>query len=142
MFNKPGSNFNRVSKNGYPRYFEIKAMMSYFLSMPSPTKFYHVIQIVDVFMWPKFGNCSISMEKLSQPQFYKDLTRKTVVFEGWSWFKFNNLGLALSISLKFYSSVAKELKLKVRKFWELILTFIEVTREKLVGERLFDPYPE
>ena len=82
------------------------------------------------------------MEKLSQPQFYKDLTRKTVFFEGWSWFKFNNLGLALSISLKFYSSVAKELKLKVRKFWELILTFIEVTREKLVGERLFDPYPE
>ena len=82
------------------------------------------------------------MEKLSQPQFYKDLTRKTVFFEGWSWFKFNNLGLALSISLKFYSSVAKELKLKVRKFWELIPTFIEVTGEKLVGERLFDPYPE
>ena len=107
--------------------------------MPSPTKFYHVIQIVDVFMWPKFGNCTISMEKLLQPQFYKDLTRKTVFFEGWSWFKFNNLGLALSISLKFYSSVAKELKLKVRKFWELIPTFIEVTGEKLVGGEAFCP---
>ena len=30
-------------------------------------------------------------EKLSQPQFYKGLTRKTVFFEGWSLFKFNNL---------------------------------------------------
>ena len=79
------------------------------------------------------------MEKLLQPQFYKDLTRKTVFFEGWSWFKFNNLGLALSISLKFYSNVAKELKLKVRKFWELILTFIEVTGEKLVGGEAFCP---
>ena len=81
------------------------------------------------------------MEKLLQPQFYKDLTRKTVFFEGWSWFKFNNLGLALSISLKFYSNVAKELKLKVRKFWELIPTFIEVTGEKLVGGEAFcTPY--
>ena len=34
-------------------------------------------------------------------------------FEGWSWFKFNNLGLALGISLKFYTTVAKGLKLKI-----------------------------
>ena len=33
--------------------------------------------IVDVVMWPKFGNFRILWEKLSQPQFYKDLTRKT-----------------------------------------------------------------
>ena len=33
--------------------------------------------IVDVVMWPKFGNFWILWEKLSQPQFYKDLTRKT-----------------------------------------------------------------
>ena len=45
------------------------------------------------------------LEKLSQPQFYKDLTRKTAFFEGWSWFKFNNLGLALGANLKFYTSV-------------------------------------
>ena len=44
------------------------------------------------------------------------MTRKTTFFEGWSWFKFNNLGLALGIALKFYTSMAKELKLKVRKF--------------------------
>ena len=69
-------------------------------------------------------------EKLSQPQFYKDLTRKTAFFEGWSWFKFNNLGLALGTNLKFYTSVAKRLKLKVRKSLGLLLKFIEITREK------------
>ena len=31
-------------------------------------------------------------EELSQPQFYKGLTRKIAFFEKWSWFKFNNLG--------------------------------------------------
>ena len=61
------------------------------------------------------------------------MTRKTYFFEGCSWFKFNNLGLALGMALKFYTSVAKGLKLKVRKFWGLIPTFVEVTREKLVG---------
>ena len=70
-------------------------------------------------------------EKLSQPQFYKDLTRKTTFFEGWCWFKFNHLGLALGTNLKFYTSLAKGLKLKVRKFWSLISTFVEVTGEKL-----------
>ena len=56
-------------------------------------------------------------EKLSQPQFYKDLTRKNHFFEGWCWFKFNNLGQALGTNLKFPISVANGLKLKVRKFW-------------------------
>ena len=55
-------------------------------------------------------------EKLSQPQFYKDLTRKNHFFEGWCWFKFNNLGQALGTNLKFPISVANGLKLKVRKF--------------------------
>ena len=32
-------------------------------------------------------------------------------FEGWSWFKDNNLGLALVMALEFYNSVAKRLKL-------------------------------
>ena len=38
--------------------------------------------IVDVFMWPKFGNYSILWGKLSQPQFYKDLTRKPAFLRG------------------------------------------------------------
>ena len=49
----------------------------------------------------------------SQLQFYKNLTRKIGFIEKWSWFKFNNLGLALGMDLKFYGSVAKGLKLKV-----------------------------
>ena len=56
--------------------------------------------------------------------------------------KFNNLGLALGTNLKFYTSVAKELKLKVRKFWGLIPTFVEITGGKLVvGGGIFAPSP-
>ena len=40
------------------------------------------------------------------------------------------------MALKFYTTVAKELKLKVRKFWGLITMFVEVTEEKLVGSLL------
>ena len=55
---------------------------------------------------------------------YHDLnfTRKN-----WSWFKFNNLGLALDKNLKFYTSLSKG----------LIPTFVEVTEEKLVGGGFF-----
>ena len=79
-------------------------------------------------------------EKLSQPQFDNDLTRKTTFIEEWSWFKFKNLGLKLGTNLKLYSSVAKGLKLKVQRFWGLLPTFVEVTGEKVVG-RLFCPPP-
>ena len=44
--------------------------------------------------------------------------------------KFNNLELALGMKLKFYTSIAKGLKLKVRKFYALVPTFVEVTEEK------------
>ena len=67
------------------------------------------------------------------------MTRKTSFFEGCSSFKFSNFGLALVMGLEFYTIVAKELKLKVRKFWELIFTFVEVIGEKLVREP-FCPY--
>ena len=55
-----------------------------------------------------------------------DLTKKNAFFEGWSWFKLNNLGLALVTNLKFYTNVEKGLKLEVRKFSGLILTFAQV----------------
>ena len=45
--------------------------------------------------------------------------------------KFNNLALALGANLTFYASLSKGLKLKVRKFRGAILTFAEVTGEKL-----------
>ena len=70
------------------------------------------------------------------------MTRKTAFFEGWFWFKFNNLGLTLGTNLKFYTSLSKGLKLKVRKFSGLTRTFIEVTGEKLDKRgRLFGPNP-
>ena len=62
-----------------------------------------------------------------------DLTRKTTFFKEWSLFKFNNLGLALRMTLKLYTNVAKGSKLKVGKFWGLIPTSVEGRGEKLVG---------
>ena len=59
--------------------------------------------------------------------------QKNCFFRKWSWFKFNNLGLALGMTLKFYTNLAQGLKLKVRKFWGQIPTFVEVTGEKPVG---------
>ena len=63
------------------------------------------------------------------------------ISEAWSRFRFNNLGMALGTNLKFYTSVAKGLKLKVKRFWGLILTFAEVTGKNLVGEGAFLPTP-
>ena len=73
--------------------------------------------------------------------FYKDLTIKTNFFEGWSRFKFNNLGLALGMTLKFYTNVAKGLKIKVRKLLGLFPTFEEVTGENRIGEPFYPPTP-
>ena len=64
---------------------------------------------VDVVILPKFGNSGIFMT--SYNQFYKGFIRKTNYFEGCSLFKFNNLELALSMALKFYTSVVKKLEL-------------------------------
>ena len=61
------------------------------------------------------------------------MARKNNLSEGCSWFKLNNLRLALGMALKFYTYLGKELKLKVRKFWRLIATFVEVTGKTLVG---------
>ena len=56
---------------------------------------------------------------------------RTIFFEQCSWFKFNNMGLALDVALTFYTSAAQGLKLKVRKILGLIPMFVEVTRGKL-----------
>ena len=48
--------------------------------------------------------------------------------------------MIVGMALKFFAIVAKGLKLKVRKFWGLIPTFVEVTKEKLVGG-LFETPP-
>ena len=71
---------------------------------------------------------------------YQNIDQKNQFFDGCSWFKFSNLELALDMALKVYTSVTKELKLKVRKIWELIPMFVEVTGEKLVGDELPPPF--
>ena len=49
---------------------------------------------VNVVIWPKFGNSSISVKQLIITlisTFYSiDLARKTAFFEEWSWFKSDN----------------------------------------------------
>ena len=80
-------------------------------------------------------------EKLSQSQFYNDLSRKTVFLRSrldWSSIIWD---LYKGTNLKFYISVAKGLKLKVRKFWGLVLTFVWVTGEKLVEGAFLPPPP-
>ena len=51
------------------------------------------------------------------------------------------MGVALGKDLKFYTSVAKGLKIKVRMFWGLIPTFVKVIGKKLVGEALLTAHP-
>ena len=66
------------------------------------------------------------------------MTKETAFFEGWSWFKFNNLGMALGTNFKFYTSVTKGLKLNVRMFGGLIPEFAEVKGEKLLEGTFFE----
>ena len=44
------------------------------------------------------------------------------------------MGLVIGMAVKFSASVTKGLKLKVRIFWWLIPTFVEISRENLVGK--------
>ena len=71
-------------------------------------------------MWPcdhiLVGYSSSFMREVIISQIIYGFVQKTD-FEGWSWFNVNNLGLALGMALKFCSSVAKILKLKVKKCW-------------------------
>ena len=69
-------------------------------------------------MWPYYtilvGYSSILMSEVIISQIIYGFAQKTD-FQGWSWFNVNDVGLALGMALKFYSSVTKRLKLKVKK---------------------------
>ena len=111
--------------------------MSFILSITSPTKCFHMNQSVK--------RVKTKSQKVWQLwHLYKGSYHNlnfVRIWPRWSWFKFNNLGLALGTNLKFYTSLSKELKLKVKKFLGLILTFVEVTGEKLVGGLFAPPLP-
>ena len=55
--------------------------------------------IVDVVMWPKFGNTSASIRDVIITLTLSGFDQKNHFFEGWSCFSFNNFGLALGIAL-------------------------------------------
>ena len=98
---------------------------------------------LDVVMWSNFGNSSISVREVIITSILWEFDKKNCFFRGWSWFKFNNMGLVLGTNLKLYTSVKEGSKLKVRQFWRLIPTFAEVTGEKLVGWGSFClPHPK
>ena len=80
-----------------------------------------------------FGNSNISVREAIITSISQGFDQKNRFFEGWSWFKFNNLGLALCTNLKFHTSVAKGLKIKVTRFLGLNSTSVEVKKEKLVA---------
>ena len=80
--------------------------------------------VADVVMWSTFGNSSVSMGKVIIALVLLGLDQKNNIFEECSWLKFNILGVALGVALKFYTSVAKGLKLKIRKFWRIIQMFV------------------
>ena len=96
-------------------------------------------------MWPKFCKSSISIREVITTSILKGFDQKNHFFDRWTWFKFNNLELALCMTLKFYTSVTRGSKLEVKKFCRLSLTFVEITGEKLVagggGVGLFHPHP-
>ena len=92
--------------------------------MTSPTKFYHVTNyIVDLIIWPKFSNSNISMREVNIISILFD--QKNTDFEGWTWFKFNNLGgqhlwlwnlhqCAKTVKIK----SQKDLKAKKKLYWK------------------------
>ena len=53
------------------------------------------------------------------------------------WYRFKLNNFELGMILKFYSSVTKGLKLKVKKFLGLIPTFGEVTVENVCPQHTF-----
>ena len=68
---------------------------------------------------------SLSVTHILQCHTYPTFPRKTYFIEWYSWFKFNNLGLTrYGTVLQVYKSVARTLKLKIRKIWELIPTSV------------------
>ena len=73
-------------------------------------------------MQPKFGNSSISVREVII----------TAFFDGWC--HGSSLIIWAGTRYKLYTYVTKELKLKVRKFWGLIPTFVEVAGESLAEQ--------
>ena len=58
--------------------------------------------IVEVVMWEKFGNSSISMREVIITSILQGFDQKNKFSEGCSCFKYNNFGLTLGMALKLW----------------------------------------
>ena len=90
----------------------------------------HSNYVVVSVMWPKFGNSSISVREVIMTSILYGFDQKFWPILVWPW---NLYQFGKSVKT-INTSMVKALKLKFRKFSGLILTFVEVTGEKLVGE--------
>ena len=81
--------------------------------------------IGNLVMWSKFGSLTISLTKDIITSMLWKFDLKKQLFWG--------VPLVLVLALKFYTSLVKRLKIKVRKICNLLIsTFVGVTWEKLV----------
>ena len=82
---------------------------------------------VDVVTWRKFGNSGSFMGEAIITSTLKRFDQKNLFFLrralGSSSIRY---GLVLGMALKFYTSVKKRIKLKVRTFWKLISCLIAI----------------
>ena len=116
FFNKHGYNFDDVRKMATLGLLKIKVFWN--KGYDVIISVYDVINknftlksnyMVDVFMWPKFGNSSTSVREVIITSILQGFDQEKHFFEGWSWLKFNNLRLTLGMALKFYTIVIKGL---------------------------------
>ena len=66
-------------------------------------------------MWRKLGNFFMSMREIIITSIFWGFDQKTHFFERWSWFKFNNLWLILTIGLEILQPCGKRVKTKNQK---------------------------
>ena len=114
-FDKDGCNFDNVSKIGCFRSPQNQGVLKQGLWRQNLCPWFHQKNFVTwLKLYCKCGhvtNSSISIREVIITSFFEGFDQKTIF-----WFKLNNLGLVLGMTLTFKGSATKGLKLKVRKF--------------------------
>ena len=114
-FDKHDCNFDNVSKIGYFRSPQNQGVLKQGLWRQNLCPWFHQKNFVTwLKLYCKCGhvtNSSISIREVIITSFFEGFDQKTIF-----WFKLNNLGLVLGMTLTFKGSATKGLKLKVRKF--------------------------
>ena len=98
--------------------------------------------IMYVLMWPKFGNSRICIREVIITSILQGFDQKNRFFWGVILVQVQYFGTGTRYKLEILHQPVKGLKLKVRKFWWLIPTFVEVAGGKTGGRSFFAPHPE